>query len=257
VADDFDWDAFFALHHNLPREGPGSDAMTEQVARALPPLPHGAVLDLGCGPGRHTLVLARVLRHSVIAIDTHRPFLDRLDAAADEAGLATLIETRQQSFFTLPDEPDGVALIWAEGSIYVPGFAEGLRLWRRLLVPDGLIVASDVVWLTDDPPAEARRFWEEDEGLTLVTADQKRRQAEAEGFTVLDTFALPRDAWWDEYYGPLSTRSAELRGEAAPSMTAVLDANDREIDVWQRFGDSYGYVYFVVQRRDADPADAR
>ncbi|MBB4315575.1 hypothetical protein HNR56_003282, partial [Roseospira marina] len=29
VADDtIDWDAFFTLHHDMPREGPGSDAMT-------------------------------------------------------------------------------------------------------------------------------------------------------------------------------------------------------------------------------------
>jgi serine/threonine-protein kinase HipA len=252
VVEDINWDAFFALHHNLPREGPGSDAMTEQVARSLPPLPAGAVLDIGCGPGRQTLVLARVLGHSVIAIDTHRPFLDRLDAAAEAAGLSTLIETRQQSLFTLPDEPDGVALIWAEGSIYVPGFAEGLRLWRRLLVPGGLIMASDAVWLTDDPPAEARRFWEEDEGLTLVTREARCREAEAEGFEVLGAHTLPSAAWWDDYYAPLSARAAELRVSADPAMIPVLDANDREIDTWRRFGDSYGYVYFVLRKRDDD-----
>ncbi len=234
----------------LPREGPGSDTMTEQVARSLPPLPNGAVLDVGCGPGRQTLVLARVLGHSVIAIDTHRPFLERLDAAADDAGLATLIETRQQSMFTLPDEPDGVALIWAEGSIYIPGFAEGLRMWRRLLVPDGLVMASDVVWLTDSPPAEARRFWEEDERVSMMTLDQKAGQAEAEGFEVLDAPVLPREAWWNEYYAPLAARGAELRPGAGAAMAAVLDASDREIEVWRRFGDSFGYAYFVLRKAD-------
>jgi serine/threonine-protein kinase HipA len=242
-----DWDAFFTLHHEMPREGPGSDAMTEQVARALPPLPDGAILDLGCGPGRQTLVLARVLRHSVVAVDTHRPYLERLAMAADHAGLSTLIETRQQSFFNLADEPGGVALIWAEGSIYIPGFVDGLRMWRPLLVPDGLLVASDVVWLTNDPPDEVRAFWES-EGAEMRTVAEKRAQAEAEGYALLDTHALPREAWWDEYYAPLEARSNALRAEAGPALTQVLDANDHEIDMWRRFGDSFGYVFFVLRK---------
>jgi serine/threonine-protein kinase HipA len=226
--------------------------MTEQVARALPPLPDGAILDLGCGPGRQTLVLARVLRHSVVAVDTHRPYLERLAMAADHAGLSTLIETRQQSFFNLADEPGGVALIWAEGSIYIPGFVDGLRMWRPLLVPDGLLVASDVVWLTNDPPDEVRAFWES-EGAEMRTVAEKRAQAEAEGYALLDTHALPREAWWDEYYAPLETRSNALRAGAGPALTQVLDANDHEIDMWRRFGDSFGYVFFVLRKVDDGP----
>lgn len=248
MADDtIDWDAFFTLHHDMPREGPGSDAMTETVVRSLPPLPQGAILDLGCGPGRQTLVLAQTLKHSVVAIDIHRPYLERLAQAADDAGLSSLIETRQQSFFNLAEEPDGVALIWAEGSIYIPGFAEGLRMWRSLLVPGGFLVASDIAWLTDDPPAEAQAFWDED-GAGITSVDEKIRQAGEAGFDVLSTHTLPQQAWWTEYYEPLADRSARLRAEAGPALTQVLDANDQEIENWRRFGDTFGYVFFVMRK---------
>ena len=56
-------EALFALHEGLPRQGPGLDSAThaalDRVARALPPRPR--VLDLGCGSGAATLVLAEAL----------------------------------------------------------------------------------------------------------------------------------------------------------------------------------------------------
>ena len=68
------------LHRGLPREGPGSDQCTAQALRLLPVLPREpVVLDLGCGPGRQALVLARMLGSKVIAIDLHQPYLDQLN----------------------------------------------------------------------------------------------------------------------------------------------------------------------------------
>lgn len=52
-------DAFFALHHGLPRQGPGSDTTTRHLLSLAGPLPERPrVLDLGCGPGRSALLLA-------------------------------------------------------------------------------------------------------------------------------------------------------------------------------------------------------
>ncbi|MFB7264903.1 transferase, partial [Streptomyces nojiriensis] len=51
--------AFFALHHGLPRQAPGSDASTRHLLSLCGPLPERPrVLDLGCGPGRSVLPLA-------------------------------------------------------------------------------------------------------------------------------------------------------------------------------------------------------
>lgn len=53
------YEAFFSLHHNLPRQSPGSDATTRQMLALTGPLPRRPrVLDLGCGPGRAALLLA-------------------------------------------------------------------------------------------------------------------------------------------------------------------------------------------------------
>ena len=152
-----DMGAFFTLYCDIPRAGPGSDEATRQAIRRLPPLPSAPprILDLGCGPGKQTLVLARHFQTPIIAVDSHAPFLDDLRRSAEVEGLANLVKTRLGRMEELEEQPGSVDLIWIEGAIFVVGFAEGLRLWRPLLRDDGLLVASEAAWLTDNPPAEA------------------------------------------------------------------------------------------------------
>src|ERR1700754_1662301 len=80
-------DAFFALHHGLPRQSPGSDATTRRLLALAAPLPaHPRALDLGCGPGRAALLLAGDAGAHVTAVDLHQPFLDELRSAAAAPG---------------------------------------------------------------------------------------------------------------------------------------------------------------------------
>ncbi len=71
--------ALLTLHAGLPQQGLGSDTTTAEAIRRLPALPQPLrILDIDCGSGRQTLVLAPLLRGHVTAIDVHRLFLDWL-----------------------------------------------------------------------------------------------------------------------------------------------------------------------------------
>ncbi|MGH6917418.1 MAG: SAM-dependent methyltransferase, partial [Geminicoccaceae bacterium] len=239
-------EAVFRLFEWLPRQGPGSDACTREALRRLPALPAGPrVLDLGCGSGRSTLALAEMLRSKVVAVDLHQPFLDQLRAAADARGLGHLIEPRRADM-AAPGVPAGsVDLLWSEGAIYFLGFEEGLRLWRPLLAPGGCLAVSECSWLVADPPAEPAAFFAEGyPGMAGVPENIGR--ARAAGFDVLDHFALPPEAWWDEYYAPLEERMARLAPEADPALAAAIAETRREIDLYRRFGDAYGYLFYLM-----------
>lgn len=245
-----DLDALFKLHQDIPREAPGSDDATLEAIKALPPLPEDAkILDMGCGPGKQTLALARELRRPITAIDIHEPYLDRLRRQAADAGLGHLITTLKADMGRAEDLPCPVDLVWAEGSIYILGFGRGLNLWTRLLRENGLIVASEISWLVENPPEEARTFWAEQyPGMTDV--DENIRTAEEQGFEVFGHRVLPQEAWWNEYYTPLQERMRKLAPEAEddPALANFLLEQEREIDICRRFLGSFGYVFYLMRK---------
>ena len=242
-------EAVYTLHSDLPREAPGSDSATRDALRRLPTMcDQPTVWDVGCGPGRSAIVLAQELQSPIIALDVHAPYLQTLAESARRHGVEQFVETRCGSMAAI-DAPEGsIDLIWAEGSIYNLGFSQALRAWRRLLRDPGFVVATEATWLTDDPPDEARRFW--NAGYPAMTDREGNRRLAAEaGFDVLDDFTLPQSAWWDEYLAPLEQRMATLEWQAEqhPALAAVIAEAEKEIDICRRFGDAVGYVFYLMR----------
>ncbi|MFD7533388.1 bifunctional class I SAM-dependent methyltransferase/N-acetyltransferase [Streptomyces sp. NPDC059849] len=240
-------EAFFSLHHNLPRQSPGSDATTRRLLELTGPLPRRPrVLDLGCGPGRAALLLAAEAGAEVTAVDLHRPFLDELREAAGARGLGDRIRTVRADMAELsgPDFPDGsFDLVWAEGSAYTIGFDTALRDWKRLLAPGGSLVVTECVWTTDAPTAGARAFWEPETSMRPVAGNTAA--AVAAGYHVLGVLVQP-DSDWDEYYVPLAER-VESADASAPGMERALAATREELAVRRDHGTEYGYAGYVLR----------
>ncbi|MBP1635361.1 MAG: hipA, partial [Acidobacteria bacterium] len=241
----------YRLYEGLPQQGPGSDALTLEALRRLGPLPDAPrVLDLGCGSGRQTLALARALGGRVVAVDDHEPFLRELDARARAAGLSHVIETRLGDMGALDLEAASADLAWSEGAIYIVGFERGLRAWRRWLRPGGLAAVSECSWLVERPGPEVRAFWDA-AYPAMGTIARNAERARAAGYEVIDAFPLPASAWWDGYYTPLLARAEVLAAEArdhAALAEAIADVR-REVELFERFGDTYGYVFYLLRRQ--------
>ncbi len=241
-------DLFFEIHHDLPREAPGSDACTARALSMTLPLPRDPhILDIGCGPGAQTLVLAKQTGGHVTAIDTHQPFLDDLKRRAERAHLASRIHPQHGDMTALEIGEASFDLIWSEGAIYIMGFREGLQAWRRFLKPGGALAVTEAAWLVDDPPDEARRFWQAAYPAMKHVEENIAILQEA-GYSHVGHFTLPESAWWDDYYTPVEHRIAALRKQYQDDAEAlaILDEEQREIDLYRKFSPSYGYVFYIM-----------
>lgn len=243
--------AFTLIHSGIPREAPGSERSSRRALRFLGSLPDGArVLDMGCGPGKQTLVLADVLQGShITAVDINQPYLDQLQRAVDEQGLADRIKVTNASMDRLDMEPGSVDLIWAEGSAYSIGVENALRVWRPLLKPQGFLGFTDLTWLVDQRPDAAVEFWAS--GYAAMTDRVGNfAQLAATGYEVIDSFVLPSSDWWDDYYTPLLERvdSLEMQATQDRDLAAAIESTRLEIEIYRRYGESFGYVFYLAQR---------
>ena len=242
-------EAFFSLYEGLPRQGPGSESSTHEALQRLGSLKKPLrAIDLGCGSGASTLLLARELQSPVVAYDQHAPFLEALAANAEQEGLKSLIQVRQGDFTKLEELPCSYDLIWSEGAAYLAGFERALSIWRPLLAPGGKVALSELTWLVDVPSDEPRAFWKKAyPGMT--NRGGNCHSAERVGFRVLDTFTLPTDDWWNEYYRPLRRRIAGFRANHTVPRTieAILAETEREMDIVERYSDEFGYVFYLLQ----------
>jgi ubiquinone/menaquinone biosynthesis C-methylase UbiE len=241
---------FFEIHKDLPREGPGDNASTARAYALIPGLPlRPRILDIGCGPGQQTLVLAARSGGQVTALDNHRPFLDGLARLVGQAGLEQRVTLREGDMTALDFPEASFDLLWSEGAIYIIGFGRGLREWKRLLRPGGCLAVTEVCWLSDDRPAEALDFWQREYPQIRSVAENLEIVAQS-GYTVIDHFTLPQSAWWDEYYTPLQARVEQLRGKYAVDAEAqkLLAATQEEIDIYRKYADTYGYEFFILQK---------
>ena len=241
---------FFEMFTGLPRQGPGDAASTLRALSLVPDVgPQTRVLNPGCGTGLEARLIAQQAPVRIVAIDNHPPYVEEFNREARALGIADRIDARVGDMHRLDFPSGSFDVLWCEGAIYVVGFETGLREWRRLLVPGGHVVLTEVCWRQPDPPPECAAFWAQEYPAINDVAARLRVIREC-GYEPLAHLPLPPSAWWDDYYRPLQQKILQfrVRHEGDTDAQQLADSVQREIDVWQQYSDCYGYDFFVMRR---------
>lgn len=235
--------AFLEVFSELDYWGPGSPQTTAQPLADLPFQPE-SILEIGCGNGVATMILAARTGARITAIDTDEGALARLRNRAASAGFADRIDARclDMARLPVPDQPYDV--IWAEGSAYIIGVERALASWRSMLRQGGVLVFSDMVWRTDHPSEEIRQFWAS-EYPAMTTVSRRLEQATRAGYSVLSHADMGQPAL-DAYYRPLEARLRDLEGRMEG--TRVLEDLRRELRASHEGNGQFGYEMFVLER---------
>jgi SAM-dependent methyltransferase len=232
--------AFFSLHCDLPREGPGSRQDLDWAVKLANLAADARILDAGCGPGADIEgLLAQAQKGHITAVEKHLPFIEAVNArwGGDKRVAAVVGDMR---------EPTGpFDFVWCAGALYFLGVEKGLPLLGSKLAAGGAIAFSDLVYLAAKPPPKLRRYLEAEVPLMRTQSELSDAIRDAK-YNSLGQRVLPNTSW-ENYYSPMEQRIEELRPDAGVELSEVLDEAENEIAMWRRYSDQFGYVLSVVR----------
>jgi SAM-dependent methyltransferase len=237
------------LHAGLTLDGPERLPFVRRAFGLLSAPPAPVVLDAGCGRGGSSVELARLGAALVVGLDIDARVLGVLRRRAASAGLSDRVAVVLGTLAAPGFRDRSFDVVWAEGSVHVIGLRHALRDWRRLIGPHGFLVLHEMCWLAEDPPGAIRERWRRSVP-EIATVSAYAGVAEALGYRVVGSFALPRDFWWEQYFLPLLERIGELRRRYARDAEALraLADEERDAELHGEHRDWYGSAFLVLQK---------
>jgi SAM-dependent methyltransferase len=246
------WQIFFELYESLPRQGPGNRACAAKALSLCDGLrPSPTVLDLGCGVGEQTFYLAEMTGGTVVAVDNHEPFIEKLRAEVAKHGFSGRIVPLLGDMADAGLPPGSFDLIWSEGALYNIGIQKALEICRKLLRPGGYAAFTDAVWRKENPPREIKESFDLDYPA-MGSAEDILEIIDVSGFSLKGNFLLPDEAWLEDFYTPMEERLSEMKQKYGgdEEALAVLRRLASEPEMHRKYSEYYAYVFFVAQRID-------
>ncbi len=247
---EFDINLICEFFASLERQGPGSPEMTKQALGFIDNLTdESRILDLGCGTGGQTMVLAQHAPGQITGIDLFPAFIDLFNANAHSLNLQDRVKGVIGSMDNLPYREEELDLIWCEGAIYNIGFKRGIGEWRKFLKTGGYLAVTEASWFTSERPNEIDEFWK-DTYPEIDTIPVKVAQMQEAGYIPVATFILPENCWIEHFYVPqVAAREAFLKKYPGNRTAEEFIAYQRhETELYYKYKQFYGYVFYIGKK---------
>jgi ubiquinone/menaquinone biosynthesis C-methylase UbiE len=182
---------------------------TRKAFKLLPKYKNPYILDVGCGTGVPTIELATISDGHIIGIDIDVTSLNLLRRKIKEMGLNNRVGVIKDSILTMDFPGESFDIIWSEGSIFVIGFENGIKKWRRFLKPNGFLV------IHDENKDKTKK-------LGLITKY---------GYILIAQFEISENLWWQEYLTPLEQLIKEFQNKYPSDSELIKELNKDKIEI--------------------------
>ena len=247
---EFDVNLICEYYSSVERQGPGSPEITIKALSFIDNLSEESrIVDIGCGTGGQTMVMAQNTSGHITGIDLFPVFIDLFNYNAKKLNLQDKVDGIVGSMDNLPFKNEELDLIWSEGAIYNIGFEKGLNEWRKFLKTGGYVAVSEGSWFTDERPTEIEEFWM-DAYPEIDTIPNKVEQMQKAGYIPVATFILPEECWTEHFYAPqVSAQEVFLKKYAGNKTAKEFIANQQhETQLYYKYKEYYGYVFYIGKK---------
>ena len=244
------FDLIIETHVVLERQGPGNPEMTIKALSFLDNLDKiSRVVDLGCGTGGQTMVLAQNITGNIIGVDIIPDFINVFNDNAKKLNLQERVNGIVGSIENLSFQKEEFDLIWSEGVIDNIGFEKGLNYWNGFLKKNGYIAVTCPSWFTDERPAEIEKFWV-DAVQGLGTIGNNISIMQKAGYNLIAAFILPEKCWTDNYFIPRETAEKTLLEKYTGNKTVetYIENEKYEVELYSKYNQYYGYVFYIGKK---------
>jgi SAM-dependent methyltransferase len=182
-------------------------------------------------------------------VDFLQDFLEVLEGRVENMALSEKVKTLCCSMDNLPFGDEEYDVIWSEGAIYNIGFERGVIDWNRYLKAGGSLVVSEITWITASRPSELQKHWDQ-EYPEIDVASSKMGILEKNGYSPIGYFILPEHCWLENYYRPMQNSFKDFlnRNGNSEEARAIVEAENREIDLYEKYKTYYSYGVYVARK---------
>jgi SAM-dependent methyltransferase len=154
----FDYQAKVGLTKHM-----GGLEATETFIRQCEIGPEDSVLEVGCGVGQTSVLLAKRCGCDVTGLDISESMIKSASDRSRKSGVAEKIEFRQGDISNLPFENDRFDVVLSESvTAFAPDHAKAIREYARVLKPGGFLGLNEGLYLKEDPPEEVIAWFRQD-----------------------------------------------------------------------------------------------
>ena len=244
------YDLIVETHAGLERQGPGSPEMTIKALSFLDNLDKiSRTLDLACGTGGQTMVLAQNISGNIIGIDRCPDFINMFNDNAKKLNLHERVNGIVGSMENLSFKKEEFDIIWSEGAIDNIGFEKGISYWNGFLKKNGYIAVTCPSWFTVERPGEIEKFWGDAvNGLGTIAHNISIMQKA--GYNLIAAFTLPEKCWTDNYFIPREAAEKALLEKYTGNKTveAYIEDDNYEVELYSKYKQYYGYVFYIGKK---------